>query len=125
MNTNFRTRSRRLGLAVALTWSIAAPATGAVSTPQGDPQAVAANRTLKAGTTTRPQGGADVAGGDARPAAERGLALRCWQFGRLILEEPVNPNANGGPGGSINFNRPGDSRPLEMFSMGDAVCVIR
>lgn len=85
----------------------------AVSTAQSDTPSIA-TRTTK-----------NVAGADAKPATERSLTLRCWQFGRLILEEPVNANANGGPGGSMNFTRPGDNRPLEVFSMGEAVCVIR
>jgi|GEM_PF-7022268 len=85
----------------------------AVSTAQSDVPSIA-TRTTK-----------NVTGAEAKPATERGLTLRCWQFGRLILEEPVNANGNGGAGGSMNFTRPGDNRPLEVFSMGEAVCVIR
>lgn len=84
----------------------------AVTTPAGEAPSIATKSTK------------NVAGIDAKPA-ERGLTLRCWQFGRLILEEPVNANSPGGPGGSMNFTRPGDNRPLEVFSMGEAVCVIR
>lgn len=100
-------------LAFAGACIIATSASAAVSPPSGDTPSIA-TRTTK-----------NVAGADAKPAAERGLTLRCWQFGRLILEEPVNANAAGGPGGSMNFTRPGDNRPLEVFSMGEAVCVIR
>jgi hypothetical protein len=106
-------RSALIAFAFASACASASTLSAAVSTAQSDAPSIA-TRTTK-----------NVGGTDAKPTTERGLTLRCWQFGRLILEEPVNANSNGGPGGSMNFTRPGDNRPLEVFSMGEAVCVIR
>lgn len=113
MQPTRRYRAALTALAFAGACIITSSASAAVSPPPGDTPSIA-TRTTKG-----------VAGADAKPATERGLTLRCWQFGRLILEEPVNANTAGGPGGSMNFTRPGDNRPLEVFSMGEAVCVIR
>lgn len=113
MQPNRRYLPALSALAFAGACIIATSAPAAVSPPSGDTPSIA-TRTTKG-----------VAGTDVKPATERGLTLRCWQFGRLILEEPVNANTAGGAGASMNFTRPGDNRPLEVFSMGEAVCVIR
>lgn len=113
MQTQTRFRSALVTFAFVSACASASTLSAAVSTAQSDAPSIA-TRTTK-----------NVAGADAKPATERGLTLRCWQFGRLILEEPVNAGGNGGAGGSMNFTRPGDNRPLEVFSMGEAVCVIR
>jgi hypothetical protein len=54
---------------------------------------------------------------------EKSLTLRCWQYGRLILEEPVTtaPSASG----NIVFARPGDPRPVELINFGEAVCLVK
>lgn len=113
MQTPTRFRSMLVATTFVSAWASASTLSAAVSTAQSDAPAIATRSTK------------NVAGTDAKPAMERGLTLRCWQFGRLILEEPVNASANGGAGGSMNFTRPGDNRPLEVFSMGEAVCVVR
>lgn len=112
MQTRRHFRFALTAFVLASACATASTLSAAVSTPSGDAPSIATKSTK------------NVAGIDAKPA-ERGLTLRCWQFGRLILEEPVNANSPGGPGGSMNFTRPGDNRPLEVFSMGEAVCVIR
>lgn len=113
MQTQTRFRSAFVAFTFVSAWASASTLSAAVSTAQSDAPSIA---------TRAPK---NVTGADAKPATERSLTLRCWQFGRLILEEPVNASTNAGAGGSMNFTRPGDNRPLEVFSMGEAVCVIR
>src|SRR5262245_17151944 len=55
---------------------------------------------------------------------DKGRTIRCWQYGRLILEEPVV----GGPrpeGQAYDFKRPGDAKGLQLIDLrSGGVCLI-
>jgi DMSO/TMAO reductase YedYZ molybdopterin-dependent catalytic subunit len=60
----------------------------------------------------------------ARPA-DSGPILRCWQFGRLILEEPVattNQNLNGP---AVQLKGRPEPRSLQLLDLRNMACLVR
>ena len=66
---------------------------------------------------------------DVRPASKRpvasnkGPSLRCWQYGRLIFEEPVSdvPASLGGSGHKFE----GRAGTVQLVDMHNASCLIK
>jgi hypothetical protein len=59
---------------------------------------------------------------DQRPRY-KGRTIRCWQFGRLILEEPVADGAK--PDGHVvQLRQPGNGAGLQLLELKDAMCLI-
>jgi hypothetical protein len=59
---------------------------------------------------------------DQRPRY-KGRTIRCWQFGRLILEEPVADGAK--PDGHVlQLRQPGSGAGLQLLELKDATCLI-
>ena len=58
-----------------------------------------------------------------RVSTNRGPSLRCWQYGRLILEEPVPevPASLGGAGHRFE----GRSGSVQLVDMHNAPCLIK
>jgi hypothetical protein len=59
---------------------------------------------------------------DQRPRY-KGRTIRCWQFGRLILEEPVADGAKP-DGKSVQLRQPGNGAGLQLLELKDAICLI-
>jgi hypothetical protein len=59
---------------------------------------------------------------DQRPRY-KGRTIRCWQFGRLILEEPVADGAKS-DGHVLQLRQPGNGAGLQLVELKDAVCLI-
>jgi hypothetical protein len=59
---------------------------------------------------------------DQRPRY-KGRTIRCWQWGRLILEEPVVGGTK--PEGPVHqLRQAGDGSGLQLLDLKDAVCLI-
>lgn len=81
----------------------------------------------------------EVLGPEDRPAAraaepqstapalprDTGPILRCWQFGRLVLEEPVAANPLAGAGTAVQVRGRGDARALQLIDLKNMACLIR
>jgi hypothetical protein len=59
---------------------------------------------------------------DQRPRY-KGRTIRCWQFGRLILEEPVADGTRT-DGHVLQLRQPGSGAGLQLIELKDAVCLI-
>jgi hypothetical protein len=61
----------------------------------------------------------------AQPAAERRRSLRCWQQGRLILDEPIAAMPSGvAPHGHV-FEGKGSAPDMQLLDLQHAACLIR
>ena len=62
------------------------------------------------------------------PAAKKsssGVMLRCWQFGRLILEEPVNAVAAPAASQPVLLESRPSSTPIQLIDAQAAFCVVK
>jgi hypothetical protein len=103
----------------------------------------AADDSKRAATARPEQGRAAAAAEKARPAAApevvpsersagpapaqrpryKGRTIRCWQFGRLIVEEPVVGGLT--PESQVfQVRQPGDGPGLQLLELKDAVCIV-
>jgi hypothetical protein len=59
-----------------------------------------------------------------QPPRQKGRTIRCWQYGRLILEEPVI--SGGRPEGqAYDFKQPGNGKGLQLIDLrSGGVCLI-
>ena len=58
-----------------------------------------------------------------RPVLSRGPSLRCWQYGRLILDEPVSEVPASLAGSGHRFVGRGGS--LQLLDMHNSSCLIK
>lgn len=63
---------------------------------------------------------------DAAAITSAGLRLRCWQFGRLIIDEPITelPADPGAGLPRVRAQGPGGS-PVVVYDTRNATCVVR
>lgn len=83
--------------------------------------------------------GAGVAGGEtaagfpglarsvseSAPARDSGARFRCWQFGRLIVDEPIARVPEGATGSRQLALDGTGARPVLALDLGSAFCVAR
>jgi hypothetical protein len=104
---------------LALGVAVASPAVGAVTAERKGADAVVP-------PADRPAGRApDATSGSPAAAPDGGPLLRCWQYGRLILEEPVSGSAVTVPGVALQLRGRGDARNVQLLDLRTATCVIR
>lgn len=97
----------------------APPAVGAVTAERKGADAVVP-------PAERPAGRApDATPGSAAATPDGGPLLRCWQYGRLILEEPVAGTAVTVPGVALQLRGRGEARNVQLLDLRTATCVIR
>jgi len=107
----------RYAIAAALTLLALAAAAGVRSDRAGGTVEVAS-------TKTDPQPSAAYTPPAKRPSSiSKGPSLRCWQYGRLIFEEPVSevPATLGGAGHKFE----GRSGNLQLVDMHNSSCLIK
>lgn len=56
--------------------------------------------------------------------APKGRYLRCWQYGRLILDEPVTNTAPAQGGKGFSFES-GSGREVQVLDLQHAACVVK
>lgn len=63
--------------------------------------------------------------GPGGATVDTGPVLRCWQFGRLILEEPVGASTVNLPGATVQLRGRGEARGAQLVDLRTATCLIR
>lgn len=76
-----------------------------------------------AGAATSPSPAAQVAVPAPGPSARGAYQMRCWQYGRLVMDEPLGQLPPEGDGHVVRLQ--GASGPYAMFPMGAATCLVK
>jgi hypothetical protein len=101
-----------------------APAKAPAASPEKGPAAVSSEKPRPASSpeVTVPSDRSANRAPDQRPRY-KGRTIRCWQFGRLILEEPVVDGPK--PDGQVHYlKQPGNGPGLQLLELKDAVCLV-